>query len=366
MLSELAQLEEWWGPFRLFRFLSFRAVGGAVTALFVGMLVAPWIIARLRALKAAQIFRDSGAVGRLAELHSAKGGTPTMGGLIIYVATTVSVLLWARWNTFVLVALFVFTGLTLIGFLDDYLKVTKRHSGGLPGRYKLAGQCFLAAVALFWLTQSPTTADFIRQIWMPFLKEPVIASLPFIPLFLFFCLVLSGSSNAINLTDGVDGLAIGCTLTVAMAYGIIAYASSHAVWANYLFLPHLPGVGELSVVCAILCAACLAFLWHNAHPAAIFMGDTGSLALGGLVGVVALMTLQPFTLIIIGGVFVVEAVSVILQVGSFKLRGKRVFRMAPIHHHFELRGWAETQVVIRFWILSLIFAIAGLATLKLR
>ncbi len=366
MLSELAQLEDWWGPFRLFRFLSFRAVGGAITALCIGMLIAPRVIAGLRLLKAAQTFRDKSTVGRLAELHEVKVGTPTMGGLIIYCSTTVSVLLWAQWNTFILVALFIYSGLTLIGFADDYLKITRRSSGGLAGRYKLLAQFVIAAVALLWLMQSPTTAGFIQQIWVPFYKEPIIASLGLIPLLLFFFLVLSGSSNAINLTDGVDGLAIGCTLTVAMAYGIIAYASSHAVYAGYLFLPHLPGAGEFAVLCAVLCAACLAFLWHNAHPAAVFMGDTGSLALGGLVGAIAFMTLQPFTLVLIGGVFVIEALSVIIQVGSFKLTGNRVFRMAPIHHHFELKGWAETQVVIRFWIISLIFAIAGLATLKLR
>jgi phospho-N-acetylmuramoyl-pentapeptide-transferase len=366
MLIELAAFEEIFGPFRLFRFLSFRSVGGAVTAFAIGLVIAPFIISRLRKLKAAQVFRDHATVGKLADLHSGKVGTPTMGGLIIFFSTTISVLLWTRWNTFIMVALLVYAGLTLIGFLDDYLKITRKKSGGLSGRYKLLGQLVLTGLALAILLLSETTAPFIQQIWIPFHKDPILLALPVLPLFVFFFLVLAGSSNAINLTDGVDGLAIGCTITVALSYGLIAYASGHAIFASHLLLPFLPGSGELAVFCAILCAASLAFLWHNAHPAAVFMGDTGSLALGGVIGAIAFMLLQPFTLVIIGGVFVAEALSVILQVGSFKTRRKRIFRMAPIHHHFELLGWAETQVVIRFWILSLICSVAGLATLKLR
>jgi len=330
------------------------------------MLIAPYVITRLRSLKARQYLRGAEEVGQLAELHNKKQGTPTMGGLIIFISVVVSTLLWAELNVYIGTALVVFAGLTGIGFADDYLKITKRNSRGLPGRYKLAGQGVLTLVALSILVLHPESRDFVRQLWLPFYKEPLVAALPLPFLAAFLFLVLSGSSNAINLTDGVDGLAIGCTITVAMAYGLMAYATGNAIYADYLLVPFMPGTGELTILTSILCSACLAFLWHNAHPAAVFMGDTGSLALGGLVGIIAFMILQPITLILIGGVFVIEAGSVILQVASFKLRGKRVFRMAPIHHHFELGGWAETQVVIRFWILSLVFAVIGLATLKLR
>jgi phospho-N-acetylmuramoyl-pentapeptide-transferase len=366
MLSELAQWEEHFGPLRLFRYISVRSVGGAATALLIGLWLGPLVIRMLRRFKAKQTFRDATEVGKLAELHEKKVGTPTMGGLIIFAAILGSALLWAEWNVFVAGSLFVFAGLTLIGFLDDYLKITSKQSGGLPGRYKLLAQFVLTALALALFLLHPQLNENLRALWVPFMKDPLWAVMPLPLVFLFFFLVLAGSSNAINLTDGVDGLAIGCTLSVAMAYGVIAYATGNVEFASYLFLPFMPGAGELTVVCAILCSACLAFLWYNAHPAQVFMGDTGSLALGGLVGTIAFLTLQPITLVIIGGVFVMEAGSVILQVGSFKSRGKRIFRMAPIHHHFELGGWAETQVVIRFWILSIIFAVAGLATLKIR
>lgn len=364
MLSELAQWDD--TPLRLFRYISVRSIGGAITALAIGLFIAPAVIRILKRFKARQTFRNAAEVGRLAELHEGKVGTPTMGGLIIFGSVLISTLLWAQWNAFVLGSMFVYTGLTVIGFLDDYLKITRRHSGGLPGRYKLLGQLAVTAVALAIFLPHPDLGTWLRGLWLPFLKEPIWAVMPIPVIFLFFFLVLAGSSNAINLTDGIDGLAIGCTLTVAVTYGFIAYASGHWQIADYLLLPFLPGVGELTVVCSILCSACLAFLWYNAHPAQIFMGDTGSLALGGLVGTIAFLTLQPFTLVIVGGVFVLEAASVILQVGSFKLTGKRIFRMAPIHHHFELKGWKETQVVIRFWILSIIFAVVGLGTLKLR
>jgi len=341
-------------------------MAGAGTAILIGMLIAPYVIDKLRLLKLKQVLRQSGEVGKLAELHQAKQGTPTMGGLIIYISILISTLLWAEWNIFVLVAMFVYSGLTVIGFFDDYLKISKRNSKGLPGRYKLMGQAVITFFSLYFLYDNPLTVDFVRELWLPFYKEPIIAAMPFAVVLFFLFFVLAGSSNAINLTDGVDGLAIGCTLTVAMAYGLMSYATGNAIYADYLFLPFMPGAGELTIVCAILGGACMAFLWHNAHPAEVFMGDTGSLALGGLIGIIAFMILQPFTLVIIGGVFVAEALSVILQVGSFKLRKKRIFKMAPIHHHFELKGWAETQVVIRFWIISLACAFAGLATLKFR
>lgn len=366
MLSLLAEHEDFWGPLRLFRYISVRSVGGAATALVLGLWFAPLVIELLMRFKARQAFRDAQEVGRLAELHGKKIGTPTMGGLIIFLSVFISTVLWARWNIFVVGSLFVYAGLTVVGFLDDYSKVKSKKSGGLKGRYKLLAQAGITLFGLAIFLQHPVLGELLHGLWLPFFKDPVWAMMPLPVVFLFYFLILAGSSNAINLTDGVDGLAIGCTLTVAMAYGIIAYATGHTEIASYLFIPYIAGSGELTVVCAVLCSASLAFLWYNAHPAQVFMGDTGSLALGGLVGTIAFLTLQPVTLVIIGGVFVFEAVSVILQVGSFKLRGKRIFKMAPVHHHFELKGWAETQVVIRFWILSIICAVAGLATLKLR
>jgi phospho-N-acetylmuramoyl-pentapeptide-transferase len=291
-----------------------------------------------------------------------------MGGLLIYFSVTVSLLLWARPNVYVLTCLLVYTGLTVIGFLDDFLKVSRRNSRGLSSRYKLAGQAMLTlgALALLWQGGGAQVLEQVREFWVPFFKAPVIASMPVWFLVLFFFLVMAGSSNAINLTDGIDGLAIGCTVSVALVYGVMAYASGHAIIAEYLLISFVPEAAELTIICGAMVGAGLAFLWFNCHPATVFMGDTGSLALGGLIGTIAFLVHQPLTLILVGGIFVMEAVSVMLQVFSFKTRGRRVFRMAPIHHHFELGGWAESKVVIRFWILSLIFAIAGLSTLKLR
>jgi phospho-N-acetylmuramoyl-pentapeptide-transferase len=290
-----------------------------------------------------------------------------MGGLMICVSVVVSSLLWARPNIYVYTALIIYLGLTVIGFLDDYLKVSKANSKGLPGRWKLLGQAILTIIALACLLSIPESATKMRELWVPFYKDVVISEMSLFLLLPFLFLILSGSSNAINLTDGVDGLAIGCTVTVALAYAIMAYVAGNVIISDYLFISYIPGVGELAVVCVALLGASLAFLWYNSHPTEVFMGDTGSLALGGLIGMIAFMVHQPLTLIIVGGIFVMEAGSVILQVGSFKLRGgKRIFRMSPIHHHFELKGWHENKVVIRFWILSLIFAMAGLASLKLR
>lgn len=366
MLSWLAEFESLFGPMRLFRSITFRAMMSGVTALAIGFLIAPAIINRLRRFKIEQSFRDEKEVGKLAELHATKKHTPTMGGLIICASVTLSSLLWAAPNAFVLTGIFVYLGLSSIGFLDDYLKVSKKNSKGLPGRLKLVGQAAITVGALLILGTDSEVWPRMAEMWVPFIKDPIWNTMPvwFIGVFLFF--VLAGSSNAINLTDGVDGLAIGCTVTVALAYMIMAYAAGNTIVAEYLFISYLPGAGELAIVCSALLGGSLAFLWFNAHPAQVFMGDTGSLALGGLIGIIAFMVHQPFTLIIVGGIFVIEALSVILQVGSFKTRGKRIFRMSPIHHHFELGGWHEMQVVIRFWILSLIFAIIGLATLKLR
>jgi len=366
MLFYLSHYEDFFGPLRLFKYNTFRIGGAVLTALMIGFFIAPRIMAALRALKMAQSFRDQAVVGALADLHASKKHTPTMGGLVIYMATTLSLLLWSCWNIYVGAVLWVYTGLTILGFIDDYLKVSRRNSRGVPGRWKMVVQAMITLSFMALLLFNSQTQSSIKELWIPFVKDPLIDALPIGILFIFFFLVIAGSSNAINLTDGVDGLAAGCTLTVTLVYGLFAYCTGHKEIADYLFLSYLPGVGELSVVCAALIGALLVFLWYNAHPAEMFMGDTGSLALGGLVGTVALLVHQPITLIIVGGIFVIEAMSVILQVGSYRLRGKRIFRMAPIHHHFELKGWPETKVVIRFWILSIIFALIGLSTLKLR
>jgi phospho-N-acetylmuramoyl-pentapeptide-transferase len=378
MLTYLQNLEDLFGPLRLFQFISVRAMMAGLTSLFLGFYLGPRLFALLRSLDARQAFRSEEEVGELAGLHKEKASTPTMGGLLIFVSVVLSSLLWADPNVYVVTALVVYALLTVVGFSDDYLKVAKRNSKGLPGKMKLLGQLIAVAVALYLLIgpvgemltgikgNASGSALKMSQLWVPFYKEVLWQTMPLFAIFILFFFTLCGSSNAINLTDGLDGLAIGCTVTVALAYGLMAYASGNSIISDYLLISMVPGTGELTVVCAALLGGCLAFLWYNAPPAEVFMGDTGSLAIGGLVGIVALMIHQPFTLVIVGGIFVIEAGSVILQVASFKLTGNRIFRMAPIHHHFELKGWKETKVVIRFWILSLLFAIVGLATLKLR
>lgn len=366
MLSYLAAFEEVFGPLRLFGSLTVRMVLAGLTALLIGWVIGPWVISRLQMLKLKQSLRGQAEVGQLAQLHAGKAGTPTMGGLLIFTAVMVSVLLWARPNLYVLACLVVYVAMTVLGFLDDYLKVSKRNSKGLASHYKLAGQAVATMVVMALLLGHPETHLKMSQLWVTFCKTPLMLWMPLWLIPVFFFLVVAGSSNAINLTDGIDGLAIGCTVTSAIAFGLMAYAAGNFIVADYLLISYLPGAGELGVICAALVGGSLAFLWFNAHPATVFMGDTGSLALGGVIGTIAFLIHQPFTLVIVGGIFVFEALSVILQVASFKLTGRRIFRMAPIHHHFELGGWHENKVVIRFWILSLLFAMAGLATLKIR
>jgi phospho-N-acetylmuramoyl-pentapeptide-transferase len=381
MLSWLQFWEEVWGPLRLFQYISVRALGAGITALMIGFCIGPPLISSLKKIGARQAFRDKDEVGKLADLHMEKSHTPTMGGALIFISVLLSVVLWAEPNVYVCTALITYALLTVVGFADDYLKVSKKNSKGLPGRYKLLGQFIATAVALFLLlgplsgslngagNDALGSAEKMREFWIPFISYPDAASIPILSLgsiFVLYLVTLTGTSNAINLTDGLDGLAIGCTVTVALTYAIMAYASGNYLIADYLKVSWVPGTGELAIVCIALLGGSLAFLWYNAHPAEIFMGDTGSLAIGGLIGVIALMIHQPLTLIIVGGIFVMEASSVILQVACFKMRGKRIFLMSPIHHHFELKGWKETKVVIRFWILSLLFALIGLATLKLR
>jgi phospho-N-acetylmuramoyl-pentapeptide-transferase len=370
MLSYLAEYEHIWGPLRLLRFITFRMGGAAATAAFVGIVIGPWVIAYLRRLKFGQHYDDD-RTGDLATRFDKKN-TPTMGGLLIAASVIVSTLLWAQPNVWVSVSLFVYAGLTMVGFRDDLLKVLRKSRDGISSTEKIVWQTIITVVALAALMLHPDSAEKIREVWVPFLKEPVVIGASGVLLFALMFLWVVGFSNAINLTDGLDGLAIGCTITVALVYAVMAYAAGHAIIADYLLISHVPKVGELAILCAALVGAGMAFLWYNSYPAEVFMGDTGSLAIGGLIGVIAFMVQQPVTLIIVGGVFVMEALSVMIQVGYFKYsrrrfgEGRRIFLMAPMHHHFQKLGWPETKVVLRFWVLSLMFALAGLATLKLR
>ena len=372
MLSYLADFEAQFGPLRLLRSHTFRSIMAAITAALIGFMIGPRLIAQLRRMKFGQHYDDD-RTGDLATRFDKKN-TPTMGGLLIFTAVFVAVFLWATPNIWVWVALFVYTALTGVGYRDDRLKVLRKSRNGISSREKIFWQTLITVVALAALLIHPTSSQQMRELWVPFVKHPIIAKLPIIALFVFVYLWIVGFSNAINLTDGLDGLAIGCTISVALVYGILAYAAGNVLISDYLLINHVPGTGELTVVCSALVGAGLAFLWYNSHPAEVFMGDTGSLALGGLIGIIAFMVQQPLTLIIVGGVFVWEAMSVIIQVGYFKFTkrrspagvGKRFFLMAPIHHHFQKQGWPETKVVLRFWVLSLIFALAGLGTLKLR
>lgn len=366
MLSYLASFEHIWGPFRLFGYLTFRGVLAICISLMIGFSLAPLILRKLRVFKVAQSLRTAEEVRRLAELHAGKKGIPTMGGILIYLSIVPTVLLCARFNVYIAVALIVYTGLTVIGFLDDYLKITKKSSKGLNSKWKLAGQGALTLVAVGILWGNIDTHVIMSELWVPFYKHPLITEMPVWFIMIFFFFVMAGSSNAINLADGIDGLAIGCAIPVFSAYAIIAYFVGNTIIANYINTHYISGCGELSIVCMATVGAALVFLWYNSHPAEVFMGDTGSLGLGGLMGSIAFMVHEPITLILIGGVFVLEAVSVILQVASFKMFGQRIFRMAPIHHHFELKDWHENKVVVRFWIIGLLFAFAGLSTLKLR
>ena len=380
MLSWLQFWEDIWGPLRLFQYISVRALGAGITALMIGFWIGPTLISSLKKLVPGKPLEIKMKLVNWL-IYILKRVIRLPWGGLIFISVLLSVLLWAEPNVYVCTALITYALLTIVGFADDYLKVSKKNSKGLPGRYKLVGQLFATIAALFFLLGPLSaslngvgkdvlgSAEKMREFWMPFISYPDTASIPVLSLggiFLLYLLTLTGTSNAINLTDGLDGLAIGCTVTVALTYAIMAYASGNYLIADYLKVSWVPGTGELAIVCIALLGGSLAFLWYNAHPAEVFMGDTGSLAIGGLIGVIALMIHQPLTLIIVGGIFVMEASSVIIQVASFKMRGKRIFLMSPIHHHFELKGWKETKVVIRFWILSLLFALLGLATLKLR
>ena len=367
MLYYLSQ-GEWvqlFSPFNVFQYVTFRAMGAALTALLISLVIGPFVIRMLRNLKFGQPMRYSAEHKKLVDLHNSKQGTPTMGGMIVLIALTASALLWGRWeNDYLWVALLAALAFGGLGLIDDLRKISKR--GGITSAQKLGGQILISlAVGIFFLLHEYPEQSHAGIIHVPFFKGSFIPYLGWWAL-PFLLIVMVGSSNAVNLTDGLDGLAIGCTISASLVYAVFAYLTGYAQFANYLLLPFVSGVAELAVFCAALAGASLGFLWFNCHPAQVFMGDTGSLAIGGSIAVVAIAVNQELLLVIVGGIFVLEALSVILQVASFKMTGKRVFAMAPLHHHFELKGWRETQVVVRFWILSVIFALMGLATLKLR
>ncbi|MBN2753209.1 MAG: phospho-N-acetylmuramoyl-pentapeptide-transferase [Rhodospirillaceae bacterium] len=347
--------------FNLFRYVTFRTAGAVLTALLFAFLFGPSIIRTLKRKQGrGQPIRSDGP-----ETHVlTKQGTPTMGGIMILMSVGLSTLLWAKWdNGFVWAVLLVTIGFGAIGFYDDYMKVTKRSCDGFAGRKKLAAECVITLLASLWVVYL-STENIGTGLAIPFLKDTLIdLGLFYVP---FAMVVMVGAGNAVNLTDGLDGLAIVPVMIASAVFLIIAYLSGHALFANYLQIHHTPGSGELTVFCGAMVGAAMGFLWFNAPPAQVFMGDTGSLALGGALGAISVVTKHELVLGIVGGLFVLETVSVIIQVASFKLTGKRVFRMAPLHHHFEKKGWAEPTVVIRFWIIAMILGIIGLTTLKLR
>lgn len=360
MLVWLAEyLTQYFSFFNVFSYLTFRSILGILTSLLLSLYLGPKLIARLQKMQIGQVVRGDGP-----ESHFSKKGTPTMGGLLILGAVLLSTLLWANLeNKYVWVVLFVLVSFGWIGFVDDYRKVIRKDPKGLIARWKYFWQslfAILTAAFIYFTAERPAETALL----VPFLKD-VMPQLGLLFLALSY-FVIVGTSNAVNLTDGLDGLAIVPTIMVAAAFAIIAYASGNVNFSSYLNIPYLPHASELVVVCATLIGAGLGFLWFNTYPAQVFMGDVGSLALGAVLGVIAILVRQEIVLFIMGGVFVMETLSVILQVGSYKLRGQRIFRMAPIHHHYELKGWPEPRVIVRFWILSIMFVLVGLATLKLR
>jgi phospho-N-acetylmuramoyl-pentapeptide-transferase len=363
-------------PFRIFRYLTFRTAFASGTALLIALFIGPWVIRKLREFQIGQFIREDGP-----QSHLKKSGTPTMGGVLICIAILLPTVLWSDpANPFVWVTVFSTLAFGAIGFADDYIKVVQRRNLGLTARAKLLWQGLAGASVAIALVVLAQFKMFSTHLTVPFFKSlrpdmlwhwpssiPHLAFLAFLPFVLWIVVVLMGSSNAVNLTDGLDGLAIGCSIIAAGALAVLTYVSGHVVFADYLELQRMPMVGELTIFCGSMVGASIGFLWYNAHPAEIFMGDVGSLALGGAIGTVAVIIRQELLLPFIGGIFVLEAVSVMLQVGSYKLRnGKRIFKMAPLHHHFEQLGWSESKVIVRFWIGALVFALFALTTLKLR
>ncbi len=371
-------------PLRLFRYITFRSAGAAITALALSWWLGPKVIRWLKEIRFGQEYADKAEeTGGLHSRVIQKKGTPTMGGILIITVLNLATLLWAQWNTLIQLTLLSVLVLTALGFYDDYAKITKQTGGGATARLKLAVQIILAVFVALYLWKLPVTSDLrvpesktamtsnlVSVMMVPFYKYPIHVGA--IVGLLLILLAIVGSSNAVNLTDGLDGLAIGCTLIVSLVFLVLTYVSGHAEFSRYLQVPHVTGAGELTVFCAAMIGAGMGFLWFNCHPAQMFMGDTGSLALGGALGIVAVLIHQPFVLVIAGGVFVMEAVSVILQRGWFQYTkrrtgaGQRIFLMSPLHHHFEKKGWYESQVVTRFYILCVLFAVIALSTLKIR
>jgi phospho-N-acetylmuramoyl-pentapeptide-transferase len=369
------KLFHYFPPFRIFRYLTFRTAFASLTALFTALIVGPIVINRLREFQIGQFIREEGP-----KAHQKKAGTPTMGGLLIAISIVVPTLLWADLsNLFIWIAVFATCAFAAIGFADDYIKVVNRRNLGLTSKAKMGLQIAVSILIAVALIAMQTRGAYSTKLMVPFIKQfhpdlvieklishPALWPLAFLPFVAFVVLVIVGSSNAVNLTDGLDGLAIGCTVIAAGALAVLTYVSGHATFASYLELQRMPLAGELTIFCGAMVGASIGFLWYNAHPAEVFMGDVGSLALGGAIGTVAVMIKQELLLPFIGGIFVIEALSVILQVASYKLRKKRIFKMAPLHHHFELLGWSESKIIVRFWIGSLVFALFALTTLKLR
>jgi len=352
-------LENFYHGFRVFEYLTFRAILGTLTALVISLLVGPAMIRRLSYYQVGQSIRDDGP-----KSHFSKAGTPTMGGALILIAIAISILLWGDLgNRYIWTILIVTLGFGLIGFVDDYRKLIRKNSKGLPARWKYFWQSVLGLSAAFFLYfTAHTPAE--TQLLIPFLKNALINLGPFYIVLAY--LVIVGSSNAVNLTDGLDGLAILPTVMVAAGLGVFAYLAGNIDFAKYLQIPYLAGAGEVVVFCGAIVGAGLGFLWFNTYPAQVFMGDIGALGLGAALGTIAVVVRQELVFFLMGGIFVIETVSVILQVASFKLTGKRIFKMAPLHHHFELKGWPEPRVIVRFWIISFVLVLCGLATLKLR
>lgn len=378
-LSQYLQAESvgtHWEPklssLRLFQYITFRSGGAAITALVLSWMMGPRVIAWLKELKFGQNYEDKAAEGGdLKARILSKKGTPTMGGILIVLTVDLSALLWGQWNELLMLTLLSLMVLAGLGFYDDYAKITKQNNLGTTSAVKLFVQTALALIIAIYLWRLQGTRELITDVMVPFWKFPVMKGATVVGI-LIAMLTIVGSSNAVNLTDGLDGLAIGCTLIVTAVFVALTYIAGHAGFSNYLQVPFVPGAGELTVFCAAMVGAGLGFLWFNCHPAQVFMGDTGSLAIGGVLGIMAVLIHQPFTLVIAGGVFVAEAVSVMIQRGWFKYTkkrtgtGRRVFLMAPLHHHFEKKGWYESQVVTRFYILCILCALVALSTLKIR
>ncbi len=359
LYSLLYSLHDWFSPFNVFRYITFRSALAVLTAMLITFILGPKVIKRLGRFSVTQQVRDDGP-----QTHLGKTGTPTMGGVLIIISILVTILLWGDLtNKYILMMIFSLVGFGAIGFTDDYLKVVKRNPKGLRGCYKFGAQVLLALAISIFLYMNPKD-PYNDVLSIPFFKKWLFdLGWFYVP---FSIIVIVGSSNAVNLTDGIDGLAVGLVGISVLATGILVYISGNFKFSQYLQVLYIPGTGELTVFCGAILGASLGFLWYNSYPADVFLGDVGSLSLGGALGTLAIITKQEIVLAVVGGIFVIETLSVVFQVASFKLTGKRMFRMAPIHHHFELKGWPEPKVIVRFWIVGIMLALLSLATLKLR